>query len=182
MFQIEMLPETLSLPSFKTSARLAGGFLHLVHLCVCVSRIRKVPESATGWEEMYMEAEELPWFDWVCPIVLRLSSREFDHLCCPRSDVARPDLLDQRRSLEFHISLFSHTYLRSRPPADQSCQLSQCQVRRDRYQPTSSTLSFGSLMESLCDLLAIPIKHPSDYRKEYPQNVQSSTAGNLVSR
>lgn len=61
-----MLPETLSLPSSKMSARLTGGLLNLVHLCVCISRIRKVPESATGWEEMYMESEEQPWFDWVC--------------------------------------------------------------------------------------------------------------------
>jgi hypothetical protein len=68
MFQVEMLPETLSFPSSKTSARLAGGLLNLVHLCVCISRIRKVPESVTGWEEMYREAEELPWFDWVCPV------------------------------------------------------------------------------------------------------------------
>ena len=74
MFQIEMLPETLSLPSSKTSARLAGGLLNLVHLCVCISRIRKVPESATGWEEMYMEADEQSWFDWVRPIVLQFSS------------------------------------------------------------------------------------------------------------
>ena len=66
IFQIEMLPETLSLPSSKMSARLAGGLLNLVHLCVCISRIRRVPESVTGWEEMYMEAEEQPWFDWVC--------------------------------------------------------------------------------------------------------------------
>ena len=70
MFQIEMLPETLSLPSSKTSARLVGGLLNLVHLCVCISRIRKVPESATGWEEMYMETEEQSWFDWVRLIVL----------------------------------------------------------------------------------------------------------------
>lgn len=68
MFQVEMLPETLSFPSSKVSARLAGGLLNLVHLSVCISRIRKVPESVTGWEEMYMEAEELPWFDWVCSI------------------------------------------------------------------------------------------------------------------
>lgn len=65
MFQVEMLPETLSLPSSKMSARLTGGFLNFVHLCVCISRIRKVPESITGWEEMYMESEEQPWIDWV---------------------------------------------------------------------------------------------------------------------
>jgi len=69
-----MLPETLSLPSSKTSARLTGGFLNLVHLCVCISRIRRVPESVTGWEEMYMEAEEQPWFDWVRLIVLQFLS------------------------------------------------------------------------------------------------------------
>lgn len=70
MFQVEMLPETLSLPSSKMSARLAGGLLNLIHLCVCISRIRKVPESATGWEEMYMETDEQPFFDWVRSIVL----------------------------------------------------------------------------------------------------------------
>jgi len=72
MFQIEMLPETLSLPSSKTSARLVGGLLNLVHLCVCISRIRKVPESATGWEEMYMETEDQSWFDWTFPAQILL--------------------------------------------------------------------------------------------------------------
>ncbi|KAF9789891.1 hypothetical protein BJ322DRAFT_1044751 [Thelephora terrestris] len=72
MFQVEMLPETLSFPSSKTSARLVGGSLNLVHLCVCISRIRKVPESVTGWEEMYMEAEELSFFDWTFPAQILL--------------------------------------------------------------------------------------------------------------
>lgn len=76
MFQVEMLPETLSFPTSKMSARVVGGLLNLVHLCVCISRIRKVPESVTGWEEMYMEAEELPWFDWVCLIVPQFSSQK----------------------------------------------------------------------------------------------------------
>lgn len=74
MFQVEMLPETLSLPTSKMSARLTGGLLNFVHLCVCISRIRKVPESITGWEEMYMETEEQSWFDWVRSIALYSSS------------------------------------------------------------------------------------------------------------
>ena len=76
MFQVEMLPETLSLPSSKMSARITGGLLNLVHLCVCISHIRKVPESATGWEEMYMESEDLPWFDWVCPNIPQYPSSD----------------------------------------------------------------------------------------------------------
>lgn len=98
MFQVEMLPETLSFPSSKMSARLGGGLLNLAHLCVCISRIRKVPESATGWEEMYREAEEIPLFDWVRPIVPRSPSQEIpcNH---PHSDIPGPDPLDQHRGL-----------------------------------------------------------------------------------
>ena len=113
MFQVEMLPETLFLPSSKMSARLAGGLLHFVHLCVCISRIRKVPESATGWEEMYMETEELSWFDWVCPTVHRFPLQEISDNFHLYSDIPDPDLLDQHCGLQFHIPLLSHTYLRS---------------------------------------------------------------------
>ena len=90
MFQIEMLPETLSFPSSKTSARLAGGLLNLVHLCVSISRIRKVPESVTGWEEMYMEAQELPLFDWVRPVVPQFLSQEVSDSRQPAFRHSRP--------------------------------------------------------------------------------------------
>jgi len=111
MFQIEMLPETLSLPSSKTSARLVGGLLNLVHLCVCISQIRKVPESATGWEEMYMETEEQSWFDWVRPFVCGSHPWGFLTIGIRLSDIPCPDPLDQRRGLEFHIPLLPHAYL-----------------------------------------------------------------------
>ena len=42
--------------------------MHLFHLSVCVSRIRKVPDSDLGWEDMYREGEGEPWFDWVRPL------------------------------------------------------------------------------------------------------------------
>lgn len=112
MFQVEMLPQTLSLPSSKMSARLTGGLLNLVHLCVCISRIRKVPESVTGWEEMYMESEDQPWFDWVCPIFLRFSSLGIsNNQSIYHPDVPYADPLDQCRGLEFHIPLLSHAHL-----------------------------------------------------------------------
>lgn len=38
--------------------------MHLFHLCVRVSRIRKVPDSDLGWEDMYREGEGDFWFDW----------------------------------------------------------------------------------------------------------------------
>jgi hypothetical protein len=41
--------------------------MHLLHLSVRVSRIRKVPDSDLGWEDMYREGEGEPWFDWVRP-------------------------------------------------------------------------------------------------------------------
>jgi hypothetical protein len=80
-----MLPETLALPSSKMSARLAGGLLNLVHLCVCISRIRRVPESGTGWEEMYMEADEQPWFDWVRPTALYVPHSWISHRCATQT-------------------------------------------------------------------------------------------------
>jgi hypothetical protein len=66
--------------------------MHLFHLCVCVSRIRKVPDSDLGWEDMYREGEGEPWFDWVSH---RLSCTfnnivtfqiPLDHLCVGHSD------------------------------------------------------------------------------------------------
>jgi hypothetical protein len=41
--------------------------MHLLHLWARVSRIRKVPDSDLGWEDMYREGEGEAWFDWVRP-------------------------------------------------------------------------------------------------------------------
>ena len=65
-FQISLFPDNIPRPQPKTSARLIGGLLHFTHFCVRVSRIRAVPDSDLGWEDMYREGEGDPWFDWVC--------------------------------------------------------------------------------------------------------------------
>jgi len=64
-FEIALFPHNVPLPPPKISARILGGVMHLFHLCVRVSRIRKVPDSDLGWEDMYREGEGEPLFDWV---------------------------------------------------------------------------------------------------------------------
>lgn len=54
--------------------------MHLLHLCVRVSQIRKVPDSDLGWEDMYREGEGSSWMDWVSMLpflrkVLLMSSK-----------------------------------------------------------------------------------------------------------
>ncbi|KAG6814350.1 hypothetical protein H0H92_010935 [Tricholoma furcatifolium] len=63
-FEISQFPNNIPLPAPQTAGRLAGGFLHFVHLCVRVSQTRKVPDSDLGWEDMYREDEGASWFDW----------------------------------------------------------------------------------------------------------------------
>ncbi|KAG5635838.1 hypothetical protein H0H81_009978 [Sphagnurus paluster] len=74
-FEIALFPNNVPLPSPKTSGRLVGGGLHLLHLCVRVSQIRKVPDSDVGWEDMYREGEGTSWFDWVCTLCLVRDAR-----------------------------------------------------------------------------------------------------------
>lgn len=64
-FQLSLFPDNIPRPQPKTSAKLIGGLLHFTHFCVRVSRIRAVPDSDLGWEDMYREGEGDPWFDWV---------------------------------------------------------------------------------------------------------------------
>lgn len=64
-FQISLFPDNIPRPHPKTSAKLIGGLLHFTHFCVRVSRMRNVPDSDLGWEDMYREGEGEPWFDWV---------------------------------------------------------------------------------------------------------------------
>lgn len=71
-FEIALFPNNVPLPSPKTSGRLVGGGLHLLHLCVRVSQIRKVPDSDVGWEDMYREGEGTSWFDWTLPFSILL--------------------------------------------------------------------------------------------------------------
>ncbi|EPQ58114.1 hypothetical protein GLOTRDRAFT_72177 [Gloeophyllum trabeum ATCC 11539] len=71
-FQLSLFPHNVPLPKPETSAILSGGLLHFLHLCVRISRIQKVPDSDLGWEDMYREGEDEPWFDWTIPTSLLL--------------------------------------------------------------------------------------------------------------
>jgi len=39
--------------------------MHFLHIWARLSRMRKVPDSDLGWEDMYHEGEGISWFDWV---------------------------------------------------------------------------------------------------------------------
>ncbi|TFY51636.1 hypothetical protein EVJ58_g10459 [Rhodofomes roseus] len=71
-FEISLFPDNVPRPKPKTSAQLIGGLFHFVHFCVRVSRIREVPDSDLGWEDMYREGEGDPWFDWTVPASILL--------------------------------------------------------------------------------------------------------------
>jgi Protein of unknown function (DUF2418) len=68
-FQIGMFPDNLPLPSHKSSARLIGGIMHLLHFCIRISQIQRIPDSDLGWEDMFHEGDSGSWFDWVRLIV-----------------------------------------------------------------------------------------------------------------
>jgi len=71
-FHVSIFPHQVPLPAPKTSARLLGLLAHFLHLCVRIYRIRKVPDSDLGWEDMYREGEGEPWFDWTIPMSVLL--------------------------------------------------------------------------------------------------------------
>ena len=71
-FEISQFPNNVPLPSPVNSARVIGGTMHFLHLCVRVAQIRRIPDSDLGWEDMYRENEGVSWFDWV----RRLSSSQ----------------------------------------------------------------------------------------------------------
>ncbi|TRM55351.1 hypothetical protein BD626DRAFT_418403 [Schizophyllum amplum] len=71
-FEWTQFPNNVPLPSHETSARLIGGTLHFLHLCVRVSQGRAVPDSERGWEDMYNEDNGNSWFNWTVPLTLLL--------------------------------------------------------------------------------------------------------------
>ncbi|RDX56543.1 hypothetical protein OH76DRAFT_1451649 [Lentinus brumalis] len=73
-FEISQFPHNVPLPSPQNSARVIGGTLHFLHLCVRISQIRRVPDSDLGWEDMYREGEGESWFDWTVPMTFMLVS------------------------------------------------------------------------------------------------------------
>lgn len=68
-FEIALFPHNVPLPAPQTSARLSAGVLHLFHLLVRISQIRRIPDSDLGWEDMYREGEGYSWFDWTVPVI-----------------------------------------------------------------------------------------------------------------
>ncbi|PCH37950.1 hypothetical protein WOLCODRAFT_135950 [Wolfiporia cocos MD-104 SS10] len=66
-FELSLFPDNIPRPAPDTSAWILGGFAHFVHLCVRIARIRQIPDSDLGWEDMYREGEDEPWFDWTVP-------------------------------------------------------------------------------------------------------------------
>ncbi|KAG6909705.1 hypothetical protein DXG01_015907 [Tephrocybe rancida] len=71
-FEIALFPDNVPRPAPETSGRLVGGAFHFLHLCVCISRSRRVPDSDLGWEDMYHEGEGSSWFDWTTPVSMLL--------------------------------------------------------------------------------------------------------------
>ena len=70
MFEISLFPHNVPLPHSETSARIIGGFMHLVHLIIRIYQLRKIPEDELNWEDLYSESRGSSWFDWVGNIVI----------------------------------------------------------------------------------------------------------------
>ncbi|KAH9951901.1 hypothetical protein B0H21DRAFT_3460 [Amylocystis lapponica] len=66
-FELALFPHNVPLPPPRTSAWLLGGTAHFLHLCVRLVQINAVPDSDLGWEDMYREGQDEPWFDWTVP-------------------------------------------------------------------------------------------------------------------
>ncbi|KAI0320094.1 hypothetical protein OF83DRAFT_1259018 [Amylostereum chailletii] len=73
-FEISIFPQNVPLPAPKTSAWLLGGSLHLLHFLVRLSQVRSIPDSNTGWEDMYHEDNNASWLDWTVLLTFLLLS------------------------------------------------------------------------------------------------------------
>ncbi|KAA1471164.1 hypothetical protein DENSPDRAFT_96624 [Dentipellis sp. KUC8613] len=71
-FEMSIFPHNLPLPESKTSAYIIGGLMHLINFYVRVTQVSGVPESDTGWEDMYREDNNVSWFDWTVPMTALL--------------------------------------------------------------------------------------------------------------
>ena len=58
-FEIALFPKNVPLPSPKTSARILGGTIHFLHLCINASH-----ESDHSWDSLSRNQNDA-WFDWV---------------------------------------------------------------------------------------------------------------------
>lgn len=58
-FEIALFPNNVPLPSPKVSARILGGTIHFLHLCINASH-----ESDNSWDSL-SRGQNDTWFDWV---------------------------------------------------------------------------------------------------------------------
>ncbi|KAF9482766.1 hypothetical protein BDN70DRAFT_800922 [Pholiota conissans] len=65
-FEIALFPHNVPLPTPKTSARILGGIIHLLHFLILANR-----DSEEGWDRI-SGVRRTAWFDWTTPITLVL--------------------------------------------------------------------------------------------------------------
>ena len=70
-FEIALFPQNVPLPSPKTSARILGGVIHFLHLCINASH-----ESDNSWDSLSRNQSDT-WFDWVCSLYVLFVSANF---------------------------------------------------------------------------------------------------------
>lgn len=58
-FEITLFPQNVPLPSPKNLARILGGIIHFLHLCINASH-----ESDNSWDSLSRSQSDT-WFDWV---------------------------------------------------------------------------------------------------------------------
>ncbi|KZV69514.1 hypothetical protein PENSPDRAFT_580821 [Peniophora sp. CONT] len=71
-FEISIFPANVPFPETKTAANILGGGLHFLHFCVRVAQVRDVPDTNTGWEDMYREDKGSSYFDWTTLLTILL--------------------------------------------------------------------------------------------------------------
>ncbi|KIY50836.1 hypothetical protein FISHEDRAFT_38231 [Fistulina hepatica ATCC 64428] len=76
-FEISVFPNNVPMPRPETTAQIIGGTLHFIQFCIRCMQTREVPDSDLGWEDMYREGEERPWFDWTVPLTFLLLTAAF---------------------------------------------------------------------------------------------------------
>ncbi|KAF8964693.1 hypothetical protein BDZ97DRAFT_1939044 [Flammula alnicola] len=67
-FEIALFPHNVPLPKPKTSARILGGAIHLMHFFILASH-----DSEEGWDRL-SGVQKSSWFDWTTPITIILIS------------------------------------------------------------------------------------------------------------
>ncbi|KAF8201827.1 hypothetical protein BJ912DRAFT_946558 [Pholiota molesta] len=65
-FEIALFPHNVPLPTPKTSARILGGAIHVLHFLILANR-----DSEEGWDRI-SGVRRTSWFDWTTPITLLL--------------------------------------------------------------------------------------------------------------